>query len=207
MRGSSSDRPPSTLAGRVASPPKAPVCGARRRLLAGFLIGMAYAGRRGAIAAERPEPEVKAAFLFNFGKYVRWPKSGRAGGEFVIAVLGADPFGSTLDDITSGQQIDSRPVAVKRVATVKELGDCEVLYVSDSEEPRLEQILAALPKAPILTVSDIPQFSARGGMIGLVTVDRRVRFEVNLQAADRAGLSVGSQLLRLAHAVIDSGPR
>lgn len=196
------------VAGRVASAPKAPVCGARRRLLLGLLIGITYAGGHGAGAAERPEPEVKAAFLYNFGKYVRWPRTGRAtNGVFVIAVLGADPFGPALDDIASGNQIDSRPIAIKRVATEKELEDCEIVYISDSEGPRLEQILAALQGSPILTVSDIPQFVERGGMIGLVTVDRRVRFEVNLQAAERAGLSVGSQLLRLARAVIDSGAR
>jgi hypothetical protein len=147
---------------------------------------------------------VKAAFLYNFGKYVHWP--GIAAGaetEFVIAVLGADPFGAALDDIVRGKRIGNRPVALKRVSKPSELGACEVLFISVSEEGRLDDILAELANAPILTVSDMPKFVERGGMIGLVVANRRVQFEVNALAAERAGLALGSQLMRLARAVVE----
>jgi hypothetical protein len=153
-------------------------------------------------AAERPEHEIKAAYLYNFGKYVRWPRRVRER-EFVIAVLGADPFGAALDRVVQGNRIDNRPVAIRRVANAAELGACEVLFISASEEPRLEGVLAALPKAPILTVSDMPRFVERGGMIGLVMANRRVQFEVNALQAERAGLALGSQLMRLARSIVD----
>ena len=188
--------------------PAAGAGNARRRLLAAFVALFACAACRLAGAAERPEHEVKAAFLYNFGKYVRWPKTpARQDNTFVIAILGNDPFGSALDDIVSGNRIEDRRIEVKRVSTPKELGPCDVLYISESEAAHLERILAALPKAPILTVSDIPRFVERGGMIGLVMANRRVRFEVNLQATEEAGLDVGSQLLRLARAVIEPRAR
>ena len=165
-------------------------------LLAAFCIRAA--------AAERPANEVKAAFLYHFGKYVRWPKSA-AGPEapFVIAILGADPFGTALDDVVRGNRVEGRPVAVRRVSRLSELDACEVLFISAQESARLDTILAALPKAPILTVSDMPQFVERGGMIGMVVADRRVQFEVNAEAAERVGLMLGSQLMRLARAVVE----
>jgi hypothetical protein len=156
-----------------------------------------------AIAAERPEHEVKAAFLYNFGKYVHWPKSAGPESEFVIAILGADPFGAALDEIVRGKRIGNRPVALKRVSKLSELGGCEVLFISASEEAGLDDILAQLANAPILTVADMPKFVERGGMIGMVVANRRVQFEVNAMAAERAGIALGSQLMRLARAVVE----
>jgi YfiR/HmsC-like len=181
---------------------------ARRTLLLrmlGMLSVLALGFGCPAVAAERPEHEVKAAFLYNFGKYVRWPKSmPEPDSAFVIALLGTDPFGAALDEMVRGNRIDNRPVAVRRVSKLSELGACEVLFIGASEEARLESILAELPKAPILTVGDMPRFVERGGMIGLVMSNRRVQFEVNAEAAERSGLMLGSQLMRLARAVVDS---
>jgi hypothetical protein len=183
-------------------------CDRRRRLLIGLLGVLAWGFVFPAIATERPEREVKAAFLYNFGKYVHWPQSAAGSeGEFVIAILGADPFGAALDDIVRGKRIGNRPVAVRRASKLSELGACDVVFISASEDARLEAILAELPNAPILTVGDMPKFVERGGMIGLVVANRRVQFEVNAQAAERAGLALGSQLMRLARAVVDrKGP-
>jgi hypothetical protein len=172
----------------------------------GLLLALALA--LPCAGAERPEHEVKAAFVYHFGKYVRWPSApAAAGSPFVVAVLGEDPFGAALDDIARGNRIENRPVLVRRAATLAELGECQVLFISASEEPKLEEILAALAKSPTLTVSDIPQFVARGGMIGLIRADRRVQFEVNLDAVERANLSLSSQLLRLAKALVDTRTR
>ena len=208
MRGSRSDRAEVMACERHADVSCACPCRGRRRLLLGFVGALACGFGPRADAAERPEHEVKAAFLYNFGKYVRWPKDASGADDtFVIAILGADPFGAALDDIVRGNRIDNRPVTVRRVSKVGELEGCEVLYISASEAPRLRSILAALPQAPILTVSDVPQFVERGGMIGLVMANRRVQFEVNAEAAERAGLMLGSQLMRLARTVVDTRVR
>jgi hypothetical protein len=204
MRRSRSDRSPAHAAERLVTAWGTCICAPRRRLLIGLVGVVSWGLVFPAVAAERPEHAVKAAFLYNFGKYVRWPESAAgAGGDFVIAVLGADPFGAALDDIVRGKRIGNRPVTVKRVSNLSELGACEVLFISASEEARLEAILAELPNGPILTVADMPRFVERGGMIGLVVANRRVQFEVNALAAERAGLVLGSQLMRLARAVVE----
>jgi YfiR/HmsC-like len=196
------DRPPS-IDGFCAGV----VCRARRVLLLALMVASFGVGKD-AVAAERPEHEVKAAFLYNFGKYVRWPRNTRSGDEaFVIGVLGTDPFGQALDDVVRGNRIDNKPVVIRRAAKLSELGACEVVFVGVSEEGNLEKVLAALTKAPVLTVGDMPQFVERGGMIGLTMVNRRVHFEVNADAAERAGLALGSQLLRLARNVSDTKAR
>ncbi|MPZ45234.1 MAG: DUF4154 domain-containing protein [Betaproteobacteria bacterium] len=196
------------MAERSVTVPRPGAFAAWHILLIGLLGALTWGIGLPVAAAERPEHEVKAAFLYNFGKYVRWPKSAPAPDTpFVIALLGADPFGAALDEIVRGNRIDDRPVTVKRVSKVSELGACEVLFIGASEDARLEKILAELPKAPILTVGDMPRFVERGGMIGLVAANRRVQFEVNADAAERAGLVLGSQLLRLARAVVDPKAR
>jgi hypothetical protein len=208
MRGSNSDSERRHDCERLTVVPYARACAARRRLVLGLLGLLSLLSGAPAAAAERPEHEVKAAFLYNFGKYVRWPKRAPdPDSAFVIALLGADPFGAALDEIVRGNQIDDRPVTVKRVSKLSELGACEVLFIGASEDARLERILAELPKAPILTVGDMPGFAERGGMIGLVMANRRVQFEVNADAAERAGLMLGSQLMRLARVVVDSKAR
>lgn len=191
----------------LTSVPSTGATAARRRVLLGMLGALAWGFGRVGVAAERQEHEVKAAFLYNFGKYVRWPKSvPERDSAFVIALLGADPFGAVLDEIVRGNRIDNRPVTVKRVSKLSELDRCEVLFIGASEDAHLESLLVELPKAPILTVGDMPNFVERGGMIGLVVSNRRVQFEVNVEAAERAGLMLGSQLMRLARAVIDTKP-
>jgi hypothetical protein len=149
------------------------------------------------------ENEVKAAYLYNFGRFVQWsPGAIAAKGEsFPICVFGQDPFGAVLDTILSGESIGGKAVVAKRVSKAHDALDCRVLYISASEDSRLKEILAGLDKAGVLTVSDIPQFSQRGGMIQFVVVANKIRFEVNLTSAQDAGLTLSSDLLKVAVAV------
>lgn len=149
--------------------------------------------------AAATEYEVKAAYLFNFGKFVRWPS--QADAQFTICVLGRDPFGRMLDDLISGEAIDGRRLVTRRITTLREAAGCRVVYVSGSEEYRLADVLPRLHATGALTVSDLPRFSERGGIIGFVMVSDRVRFEVNLSAARQAGLNLSSDLLRVATTV------
>jgi hypothetical protein len=150
--------------------------------------------------AEKPaEYDVKAAYLYNFGKFVRWPENAGAEGQsFSICVLGKDPFGKILDSVLDGGSWQGKPVAAKRIVSVDEAASCNLLFVSSSESERLGQILSALERRPILTVSDSPMFSRRGGIIEFVLTENRVRFEVNAAAAEKAGLNINSQLLKIA---------
>lgn len=155
--------------------------------------------------AEPAEYEVKAAFLYNFARYVKWPDkpAGEPGNAFVIGIIGTDPFGKTLDQMMQGKSIQGRAIVVRRYLKADEATGCDMLFISASEKDNLAKIFAMLRDAPVLTVGDMPQFAQRGGMINLVVHEKRVQFEVNIAAAERAGLTPGSQLLRLAKIVAE----
>jgi hypothetical protein len=166
-------------------------------VIVGILFGVS------GLPAQKSKPqeyEVKATYLYNFARFVQWPSSSAAAksDSFAICVLGEDPFGRALDTIVAGESIDGKAALAKRVSKPQDAVSCRVLYISSSEDSRLKEVLAALDKSGVLTVSDIPQFSRRGGMIQFVLDGNSVRFEVNLTAAESAGLTLSSELLKVA---------
>ncbi|MGH9321312.1 MAG: YfiR family protein [Vicinamibacteria bacterium] len=156
---------------------------------------------RGAQEAKPSEYEVKAVYLYNFGKFTQWPAGAAAGASFDICVLGDDPFGPLLDATISGETLDGKRAVAKRIKRAEAAASCRILFISGSEKGRLDRILKALENKSVLTVSDIALFSRRGGMIELVEEEARIRFEVNLAAATRAGLTLRSELLKVARRV------
>jgi hypothetical protein len=169
-----------------------------------FVIGLILTGVIGTTSvakAQQSKPEeyhVKAVYLYNFGKFIQWPDTVAKDASFPICVLGQDPFGVVLDATVTGEKIDRRPLLVRRISNVREAAGCRILFISESEATRLKEILASVDKFSAVTVSDIPDFAAAGGMIQFVTRDNKVRFEVNLTAAQKAGLTFSSQLLKVA---------
>jgi len=149
------------------------------------------------------ESQVKAAYLYNFGKFIRWPETaGDSGTSFDICVLGKDPFGMVLDSTVVGGSIDNKKVTAKKIASLQELEHCRIVFISSSEQARLRTILAAAKAGGTLTVSDIPHFAEKGGMIEFVPQENKIRFEVNLPATEEAGLMLSSELLKVATKVI-----
>jgi len=156
--------------------------------------------------AKPTEYEVEAAYLFNFGKFVAWPAAAQpADSRFLICVLGTDPFGPVLDRTISGETVRGRPVQTMRITRPQDAAGCSILYISGSESGRLSKILSVIQGAPVLTVSDLPDFVEQGGMIQFVLHDGRVRFEVNLAPAQRNGLAMSSELLKVAVQVVRGG--
>jgi hypothetical protein len=158
------------------------------------------------LEAQRPkvsEYQVKATYLYNFGRFVQWPPDATAakGDSFSICVLGQDPFGPSLDSTLTGETLDGKPLAVKRISTARDAGECRVLFISSTEENHLKEILLVLNESSILTVSDMPAFSRRGGMIQFVLEGDKVRFEINLTKAESAKLTLSSELLKVATTV------
>jgi hypothetical protein len=153
--------------------------------------------------ASRPtDYDVEAAYLYNFGRFVEWPASVTSNSDsFSVCVLGQDPFGPALDATLAGETIGGKSVIAKRISTPQEAARCHILFMSSTEDSRLNKIIEALGKDAVLTVSDMPKFSQRGGMIQFVLEGKRVRFEVNLTATQRAGLTLSSELLKVATAV------
>jgi hypothetical protein len=154
------------------------------------------------VLAQAPTPaseDVEAAYLYQFGLYVEWPADLLNNSEtFDICVLGVDPLSEPLGEIVTGKAITGRQVAAKRIVELDESGACRILFVSSAENARVPQILNALKGRRTLTVGRGADFTRRGGMIGFTSEERRVRFVVNLAAADAAKLMLSSQLLRVA---------
>ena len=152
------------------------------------------------------EYEVKATYLYNFARFTEWPAkdAGEKNDTFAVCVLGQDPFGPILDTILAGEAIDGKHMVHRRISAVQDAGNCRIVFISSSEESRLNETLAVLGKMSALTVSDISDFSARGGMIQFVVEQNKVRFEVNLQTTGRAGLVLSSELLKVAISVRNS---
>lgn len=175
-------------------------------ILAAVLLQGATGGARAADDDAPGEYQVKAAFLYNFARYVTWPDSvlRRTSSPFVFGVLGDDPFGFRLDEALEGKTVGERPAVVHRYARIDEAAGADVLFVSSSERRNLPQILAALGNAPVLVVGEGEDFVRHGGMIGLHAEGRKIRFDINLRAVERAGIKPSSQLLKLARTVAGS---
>jgi hypothetical protein len=148
------------------------------------------------------EYEIKAAYLYNFINYIEWPDQSLppVGGTITIGVLGENPFGGALAPL-NGKQTKGRTLAVKELATLDDLKNCQIVFISSSEKARFAQILASLKDSKILTVSEIDGFAEQGGMINFISERNKVRFEINQDAARSKGLTISSDLLKLAHLV------
>jgi hypothetical protein len=120
----------------------------------------------------------------------------------VLCVLGEDPFGRLLDQAVEGGLVKNQPVSVRRIGRAEEGGECDTLFVSASEQPRPATDPGGARSSSVLTVGDSPEFAQHGGMIGFSVEGSRVRFTVNLTAAQSAGLMLQSELLRVAATVL-----
>lgn len=148
------------------------------------------------------EYQVKAAFLYNFAKFVEWPpkRDGKASDQLVLGILGKDPFGDEIRTI-EGKRVKDKTLRVIRADSLDELQNCDVIFISASVNAKLPGILKKLRGRPVLTVSDTPGFANRGVMINLFNLENKIRFEINPVAVERAGLKISSQLLKLARIV------
>jgi hypothetical protein len=152
-----------------------------------------------AVAEGAPrEYVIKAAFIYNFVKFVDWPGGGSS--TLIIGVLGNNPFGAALNQL-NGKSVKGKTLAVRQCNSVSDAESCQVVFISSSDADRQRQILDSLKSSSILTVGESKGFAQRGGMINFVTEDDRVRFEVNPAAAERARLNISSEMLKLARIV------
>jgi hypothetical protein len=165
-----------------------------------------FAATAGAQEVRPTESQVKAAYLYNFGKFITWPGDRASTPDSLnICVLGKDPFGAVLDSTVAGESIGGRKITVSKLSRVDEATSCSILFISSSEQKRLGSILVAAQRLDVLTVSDMPHFAEQGGMIAFVTEDGKIRFEVNLGAAQQSHLALSSELLKVATRVIGKG--
>jgi hypothetical protein len=174
-----------------------------RQIAAGLALWLCA---QSACAQNFNEYQLKAVFLLRFTQFVEWPPANAPGSAFNICVLGTDPFDSYLEDTVRNETVRERAIAVRRLETGTEPGDCQILYVSDSERPRIKQIAGELRGRGVLTVGDSDSFAQQGGIIEFVTADRRIRLKINVAAARAANLQISSKLLRPATIVGGDAP-
>jgi YfiR/HmsC-like len=186
---------------------------ASRRRLIPRVICLAFSGflfwlvlNLSALAqSESPtEHQVKAAFLYNFAKFVEWPAEAFAApnAPLKLCVLGEDPFGSDLTELVHGKVVNGHGVQVLNPQNLQQSINCHILFVSPSEKSKTRQIVESLRDKSVLTVGDTKGFSEQGGMVNFVLENDRVRFEINVTAAERARLKISSKLLNVAKLVI-----
>ncbi|MGV3771346.1 MAG: YfiR family protein [Verrucomicrobiales bacterium] len=153
--------------------------------------------------AQSREYALKAAFLFHFTQFVEWPAEAFAetNSPFVIGIIGADPFGNLLHDIVQNEKVKGRSIVVRRLKSSADSSECHILYLAPSEAANMDKLIKGVAGKPVLTVSDIETFARRGGMIRFITENNKIRFRINNAAAQKAGLTISSKLLRLAELV------
>jgi hypothetical protein len=146
------------------------------------------------------EYQIKAAFLYNFAKFVEWPPQAFTNPQspIVIGVLGKNVFGDDLERTIHNKTVNHHPFLCEEIHSVREATNCQILFISASEKTRLPKILKDLRGKNILTVSETDQFIQVGGMINFVIEDDEIHFQINDDAAKRAGLKISSKLLSLA---------
>lgn len=175
------------------------------RRFVGVTLGLIAVGAVGLRAQSEPakEYQIKAVFLLNFVQFVNWPPSAFASPDapIRIGILGDNPFQSAIEEAVRGETAHDRRLIVQYSRRIADLRGCHVLFVSASERGHVDEILDALKSAPVLTVSEIPDFARRGGIVNFYLEGKKVRFEINAQAAQRHGLKLSSQLLALARLV------
>lgn len=183
----------------------------QRRRWTGAVWGLLALFAMGVVAssAQTPAPseyQIKAAFLYNFAKFVEWPPQMFLSPNTAInlCILGEDPFGDDLEQTIQGKIIHGRAVVIRRFKGMQGLDVCHVLFVSSSEQKRLPQLLDSLKGRSVLTVGDIEGFAAAGGMINFTMQGNKVRFAINVDVTERAGLKLSSQLLKLATIIRNS---
>jgi hypothetical protein len=173
--------------------------------LFGLLVGGGH--RTGAQTTEE-EYRVKAAFIFHFAQLVDWPQDTLIETEksFFICTLVEDPFRGALETSVAGKLIGNRVIRIRHLAQARDLQPCQILFIDKGQSKPIPALLADLHNAPVLTVGETAGFVGVGGMIGFLLQDNKVRFEINLAAAESARLKIGSRLLILAQTVVRGNP-
>ena len=175
---------------------------ARRALILALFLGLlpalSFAGTK-----LTNEYDLKAAFMFHFAQFVEWPPAAlpERNTPLTIGIFGEDPFGKILDEMVANETVHGHRLVVRRFRNVSQVDSCHILFISPSETRRLDTILPRLNRRSVLTVGETKDFAQRSGIIGFVITQKRLRLAVNLAAANAAGLTISSKLLRQSEIV------
>lgn len=172
----------------------------RATLIACLSMALLLFGEARAQESPPSEYQVKAAFLFNFAKFVEWPPESfsTATAPIVIGILGDNPFDGDLERTVQNKIVNNRPFVVRQLHSAMEATNCHILFISNSEKKRLSEIIQSLHGTDVLTVGETDRFIEMGGIINFVQESSKIRFQINDDAAKTARLKISSKLLNLA---------
>jgi len=184
----------------------------RRRFITNCaLLTAALLSSGGPVEGQAPadEAQVKAMFVYNFLKFVEWPADHAlaAKDSFVVLIIGEGATADATERFLDSKTVGDRPVVVRRTRWDQPVAGARAAFVAENDARKLHRVLDASAAAGVLTIGEGENFATRGGVIGLLVEDRRVRFDVDTSAAQSAGLRVSSKLLALTHAVRSSTDR
>jgi hypothetical protein len=179
-----------------------------------FIALAALGGTRHAAAMEAAESlevseyEMKAAYLYNFAKFVEWPSYAFAdkNSPILIGIVGNDPFGYTLDLVISNKTIGERPLIVRRLTWPADLHGYHIIFLSSYETQHMPQITSSLQGIPVLIITEMPRSLGRGSIVNFVMEGNKVKFEIDVGNADKVGLKISSKLLMLARVYRNGKP-
>jgi hypothetical protein len=156
--------------------------------------------------SDASEYRIKAAFLFNFAKFVDWPSDTFVDQNHPISfcTVGYDPFNGALDDVVNGNVIAGRVIRVQHFKNLQDISGCQILFIGYAQKKLLPAVIDRFKNSPVLTVGESQRFAQQGGMIGLLLEEDKLRFEINLASARQARLNMSAKLLALAKTVIAS---
>jgi hypothetical protein len=168
-----------------------------------LVVGPSVASPTLSDLAVSSEYAVKAAFLFHFSQFVEWPArtAPNPGSPLTYCTIGEDPFRGALDETLKGKSVGNHALAVQHLTAHDQIDVCQILFLGASEKKRFSELSTKAERYSILTVGESERFTRDGGMIGFFLEDKKVRFDINLEATQRAKLKVSSRLLLLARNV------
>lgn len=185
----------------AAMPPRIPLRFFLRTFFCGIIILLSSSYAGGPAAGEdKAEYTAKATFLYNFCQFIQWPSSSfsSAKAPITIVILGDDPFGPLLEAKTRNQSARGRQIRILRTKRLPDVKQAHILFISQSETPRLSQVLASVRGRDVITVGETDEFLAAGGMIALKAEQGKVRLRINTSMVQTANVTVSSKLLRIA---------
>ncbi|MGB5988079.1 MAG: YfiR family protein [Desulfobacterales bacterium] len=173
----------------------------RTFIAATLVFGTLFLGSLPALGENHSRGEylIKAAFIYNFAKFVDWPQDAFPDDQapLILTVLGQDPFGDTLGTLAN-KRVRGRAFEIRRTSQLSDLAPCHILFIARSEKQRLTEIQNKINDWPVLTVSDMGAFTQRGGAVQFILAQSKIRFTINPKRAEQNKLHISSQLLRLA---------
>lgn len=175
-----------------------------------LILTSARNGNPAAIPRETaPEYAVKAALIYNFVQYVTWPAEAFPSQDspFVIGILGQDPFGDVIDKVVEGRGVMGRRIQVRRVTLAEAATGCHVVFISREEGSFLADWLRALRTKPVLSVTESPEEISASATILFVKQGNSLRYDVNLETAEEAGLKIATPMIVSARRILGRAPK